>query len=207
MGTISDFKSSFNKDLARPSRFDVTIPVPIVLLPYLGDSRNLTFRCESTEIPGKSLATTERKIGSSPVEKMPYMTNYGEITMEFMVDDDMAQRNFFEAWMEVINPTTSYNFKFKSDYVVDIDINQYSVNNEKSYIVTLKDAFPIAINQMDLNWQSDNYHKLSVQFAYTEWMNNTSSAIGKSIVSQGLSGLIENFNTNTPIIGPHVSLD
>jgi hypothetical protein len=44
---------------------------------------------------------------------------------------------------------------------------------------------------MDLEWSSDTYHKITVVMAYTEWYNNTSSAIGKSIISQGLSGLTE----------------
>ena len=70
-------------------------------------------------------------------------------------------------------------------------INQYNVANELSYAVVLREAFPIAINQMDLEWSSDGYHKLVVVMTYTEWYNNTSSAIGKNILAQGLSGLSE----------------
>lgn len=190
-GSLNQFLSSFKTDLARPNRFDVNIPAPIVLFPYVGDTRRLVFRCESTEIPGKSLSTTDRKIGSSPIEKMPYLTNYNDITMDFIVDDNMSQRLFFEAWFQAINPTTNYNFRYKSDYAVDIDINQYNVTGNKSYIVTLREAFPIGINQMDLNWSSDGYHKISVQFAFTEWVNLSSAGIGKSLVSQGASGLVE----------------
>ena len=197
-GSISDFRSSFQSELARPSRFDVNIPIPIVLAPYLSIGKRLTFRCENAEIPGKSLSTAERKFGSAPVEKMPYHTNYTETNMTFMVSDDMQERIFFEAWMEAINPTTNYNFRYKSDYAVDIDVNHYDVTNEKNYIVTYREAFPIAINQMDLDWSSDGYHKLAVTFAFTEWYNNTSSAIGKSIISQGLSGLSETLMSKIP---------
>ena len=192
-GSITDFKTSFQTDLARPNRFDVNIPVPIVLLAYRDTARALNFRCENAELPGKSLSTTERKIGSSPVEKMPYHTNYTETTMTFMVSDDMRERIFFEGWFEAINSTTNYNFKYKSDYAVDISINQYNLANELSYNVVLREAYPIAMNQMDLDWSADGYHKLAVTFAFTEWYNNTSSAIGKNIISQALSGLSEDF--------------
>ena len=192
-GSIAQFKSNFKTDLARPNRFDVDIPVPLVLAPYLSTSRNLKFRCENAEIPGKTLATTQRKIGSAPVEKQPYQTNYTETELTFMVSDDMRERIFFEGWFEAINSTTNYNFKYKSDYAVDISINQYNLANELSYNVVLREAYPIAMNQMDLDWSADGYHKLAVTFAFTEWYNNTSSAIGKNIISQALSGLSEDF--------------
>jgi hypothetical protein len=28
------------------------------------------------------------------------------------------------------------------------------------------------VNQLDLDWSSDGYHKLSVTFAYTRWEQN-----------------------------------
>ena len=62
-GSINDFKSSFSKDLARPSRFDVNIPIPLTLLPYIRSSRNLNYRCENAQLPGRTFATTEQKIG------------------------------------------------------------------------------------------------------------------------------------------------
>jgi hypothetical protein len=36
----------------------------------------------------------------------------------------------------------------------------------------LKDAFPINVNQLDLNWSNENFHKLNVTFAYTYWTND-----------------------------------
>ena len=46
-GSINDFKTSFKKDLARPNRFDVSIRVPLTLIQYRNQSRDLVFRCES----------------------------------------------------------------------------------------------------------------------------------------------------------------
>jgi len=68
-GSINDFKSSFKTDVAKVARFDVTIPVPIILAPYISDGRNLTYRCESAALPGRVFETAEKKMGSAPVEK------------------------------------------------------------------------------------------------------------------------------------------
>ena len=78
-GSISEFKSSFVTDLARPSRFNVQIPIPLTLIPFRNTARQLTFRCETTQLPSRTFATAEQKFGSNPVEKYPYQSEYNEI--------------------------------------------------------------------------------------------------------------------------------
>ena len=171
-GSIADFKASFSKELARPSKFDVNIPVPLGMVPYRGTSRMLTMRCENAELPGRTIATTSMKIYGVE-EKFPYMSSYNDLSLTFIVSDDMKEKLFFDAWLNWINPNTSYNLKYKQDYSVALRINQYDVQNKVSYSVDLVDAYPIAVNGMDLNWSADGYHKLTVTFAYTSWRDNS----------------------------------
>jgi hypothetical protein len=171
-GSIADFKASFNTDLARPNKFDVFVPIPLGLIPYHNIGRNLSFRCESAELPGRSISTTSMKIYGVE-EKFPYQTAYNDISLTFIVGDDMKEKVFFDAWLNWINPTINYNLKYKADYAVSLTVNQYDVKNELSYSVTMLDAFPIAVNQLDLDWSSDGHHKLTVTFAYTSWRNNS----------------------------------
>jgi len=170
-GNINDFKSSFVKDLAKSNKFDVIIPVPVPLVLHVSKARALTFRCEEAQLPGRTLSTAELKIGSSPNEKYPYGTTFNDIDLTFIVDDTMDQKTFFDAWMNYINPNYSWNLRYKEDYATVITINQYDAQNRKSYSVNLYEAFPISMNQMDLSWGSEGYHKLVVTFAYTSWSN------------------------------------
>lgn len=187
-GSINDFKSSFNKDLARPSRFDVNIPVPLTMIPYVSSAKSLNYRCESAQLPGRTFATTEQKT-YGPVEKTPYLNTYTDIDLTFIVDDDMQQKVFFDAWMSYINPMYNYNMRYKGDYSTVITINQYDVNNQLSYSVNLYDAYPISMNQMDLDWSSDGNHKLIVTFAYTYWKNNSLQAAGMELVDAGIAAI------------------
>jgi hypothetical protein len=180
-GSIADFKASFNTDLARPSRFDVNIPIPIGLLPYREIGRTLSMRCENAELPGRSISTTSMKIYGVE-EKFPYQTTYSDISLTFIVGDDMAEKKFFDAWLNWINPTINYNLKYKADYAVPLTVNQYDVKNELSYSITMLDTFPIAVNQLDLDWSSDGHHKLTVTFAYTSWRNNSLEALGMELL-------------------------
>ena len=77
-------------------------------------------------------------------------------------------------WFDYINPSQTWNFRYKRNYATQILINQYDSNVRLSHQIQLVDAFPISISQMDLNWNDDNYHKLSVTFAYTYWERTSS---------------------------------
>ena len=193
-GSISQFKSLFTTDLARPNRYDVQIPIPLVLSPfYLDTARNLQFRCEATEMPGRTLVTTDRKIGSAPVQKIPYQTTYNDLTMTLIVGSDMMEKLFFDQWMDFINPSSNYNFIYKSNYTVNIAINQYDSTGNLTYKAVLIDAYPMIVNQLDLDWTNDGYHKLSVVFAYTNWQEGTIQAIADNLGTQALSGLLASF--------------
>jgi hypothetical protein len=174
-GNISEFKSSFVKDPARASRFEVLFSVPTGVSAGMQDLR---YRCEIAQLPGRNFSTMEQKT-YGPIEKFPYWTNYNDVDMTFIVDDTMLIKNSFDQWMDAINPSVSvdgegynnrnFNFNYKSDYAVDIEIYQYDLYGNVSYQVTLIDAFPINMNQLDLDWSSDSIHKLTVTFAYTYW--------------------------------------
>jgi len=186
-GSISDFTSSFKTDLARPSRFDVNIPVPIVLIPFRDTSRQLNLRCEMAQLPSRTFATTEQKYGSNPIEKYPYQPQYNDLELTFIVSDDMSEKIFFDSWLELINPSYTFNFKYKGDYAVNMQVNQYDVTNNLSYSINLIDAYPVSVNQLDLDWSSTEHHKLTVVFAYTYWQNNSIQAIGSSLLQSVLS--------------------
>jgi len=212
-GSITEFKSSFGNDLARPSRFDVTIPIPIVLLPFRNTARQLSLRCETAQLPSSTLSTTEQRIGSNPVERYPYQSTYNDLELTFIVSDDMSEKVFFDSWLELINPSYNFNFKYKSDYSVTMQVNQYDVTNNKSYAINLIEAYPIAVNQLDLDWSSTEHHKLTVVFAYTYWQNNSLQSIGSSLLQTALSqitaGISELGLQNDPLTlkVPEIKLD
>jgi hypothetical protein len=197
-GSIAEFKSSFSKELARPSKFDVNIPVPLGLIPYRGTSRMLTMRCENAELPGRTIATTSMKIYGVE-EKFPYMSSYNDMSLTFIVSDNMKEKKFFDAWLNWINPNSNYNMKYKQDYSVALRINQYDVKNKVSYSVDLVDAFPIAVNGMDLSWSADGYHKVTVTFAYTSWRDNSFQTLAMDFLENAIA---DSLFVPRPLAGP-----
>lgn len=193
--SVTNFITSFKKDLARPNRFDVFIPIPVALIPYYSEgARQLSLRCEQSELPSRAIMTTDRKIGSVPVQKFPYLSMYNDMALTFIVGGDMKEKLFFDAWLNIINPTSNFNFNYKKDYSTEIVVRQYDMSDNITYDIMLIDAFPIAVNQLDLDWSNDGVHKLTVVFAYTYWTNIILEDIGKNIAAQGISGLLNGIN-------------
>lgn len=165
---IDEFRSSFKGDLAKPSKFTVTVNLPTGVGGPM-NAKTLSLRCESATLPGRTLATLDHRI-YGPTEKYPYQTSYEDIVMTFICEDGLLEKAAFNSWMDLINPLESWDFEYKKNYAVDINIKQFDVSNNLTHEVTLYEAYPIAVNQLDLDWSSDApYHKLSVVFAYTYW--------------------------------------
>lgn len=169
-GSISQFKSMMAGEFARPSRFDVSLTVPSIV--DSGASRNLTYRCENAQLPSRTFATAEQKV-YGPIEKYPYLTTYNDLELTFIVSDNMLEKYMFDSWLEKINPSSTNNFAYKYDYSTIITVNQYNSQNEVTYSADFIEAYPISVNQLDLDWSTDGYHKLTVTFAYTRWFNRT----------------------------------
>ena len=132
-------------------------------------SRYLALQCETAELPGKTLLTQDAKI-YGPTFKVPYQTQYGDITLGFLCTNDFYERKLFDQWIEAIMPSSTNNLRYARDdetrYLTNIKIIQYDDFIKQIYAVELIDAFPIAVASQDLSWSDDGFHRLSIQFAY-----------------------------------------
>lgn len=200
-------------DVGRTAYFIVAIPTKNTIS---GGSTGVNFSeqseaayfCHSAEMPGESTATVNQKI-YGVTEKYAVMTGYNDITLSFFTlgSGEETIRKQFLTWLAEITgrseilmyagksiKETTYNVQYKSTYVRDIKITHYAITGEPLTEVTLKDAFPIAINQVPLNWAAQNQvQSLNVTFAYTEYTYKFLNVQGTGKYSSG--GLAELFAT------------
>lgn len=135
-------------------------------------TRYLALQCETTDLPGKTLATQDVKI-YGPTFKVPYQSQFNDASFTFLCTNDFFERKLFDRWIEAIMPTDTNNMRYakgeQSRYLCNIKIVQYDEFIRKIFIVELIDAFPIGIAPQNLSWQEDNFHRLTVQFAYQKY--------------------------------------
>jgi len=194
---------------AKPSRFEVIIPIPGYINSFVGNSileqlinlpnnivssvtdifsapqdpatrttnaslsRYLALQCETAELPGRTIDTHEVKI-YGPGFRVPNDSKYaGDINLGFICTNDFYERKLFDRWLEAIHPSDTNNLRFPKGettrYMCNITIIQYDDFIKKIYSVQLIDAFPIDIASQPLSWSEDNFHRLSVRFAYQRY--------------------------------------
>lgn len=192
---INKFISSLGKDVSRPARFEVEIPIPLKLIRYHKMMDRLTLRCESGEFPSVHLNTVERKIYGT-TEKMPYLRMYSEITFNFIMSGDMSEKAFFDAWIETIIPRSSQNMLFKDEYASTITVKQFGVDGKVTYKNDLTKAFPVSIGSLSLDWSNEtSYHRLPVTFSFFEvepsGFDETVEEVIDSAVASGVNFLTD----------------
>jgi len=158
--------------LAKTCRYMVRINAPEVVQPRLDD---LSYLCESTEFPGRAFQNVDLRY-YGPNFKLPFLTAYDDINMTFLCRTEGMERMFFDNWMEVINPSNSYDFSYRDSYRATITMYQlgewpeYEGDNAPMahYAFTLHDAFPILINPQPVTWADDSFLRLTVTFTYSK---------------------------------------
>lgn len=134
-------------------------------------TRYLALQCETAELPGRTLQTQESKV-YGPTFKVPYRSQYNDITLTFLSTNDFWERKLFDRWIEAIHPSDTNNFRYpkgSETYMSQIKIIQYDDFIKQIYAIELIDAFPIGVAAQPLSWSEDGFHRVSVQFAYQRY--------------------------------------
>ena len=172
--SVNEFRNHFAKhrDYAKTSKFDVRIYKPLGLA---AETIDLRFQCETTELPGFNVNTVDGRYYGVP-QSVASVGTFNDISLTFICAADLWEKKLFDQWINLIVPLNNYLLEYKTQYATKIEINQYyedALNSngtpEKSYIVSLYNAFPISISPLQLNWSDDGIHRMTVTFKYDYW--------------------------------------
>lgn len=164
--------------LAKSARFAVRImPARFHLVRgYNEFLRDFTYLCETAEMPGRGFMSLDVRY-YGPNQKLPFQSQYEDITMTFLCRSESYERQFFDDWMEIINPSNTFDFNYRSDYETTIEIIQLAefaasenANYPKeTYRITLYNAYPTLVNPQPMTWADDQVQRLAVTFTYHKW--------------------------------------
>ena len=210
---VDRFKSVVNKrgGLAPANRFAVYMPLPLIsfdpqkliakafgkgnsaaggLKSFFNDPRDISMLCDSVTLPGRQISTNEVYNNMLGV-KMPYNYINDEVSMTFHVTNDHFMKEFFDNWVDRIFDRGTMTMSYKSDYAVDILIEQLDQKDIPVYACSLKNAFPVSVTSYEISNASDNtFQKVTVNFAYEDWSKEgfLQSAITKGKILVGSVG-------------------
>ena len=199
--SLNEMRAVIGRDgsLAKAARFAVRF------LPEGTDNRligagaimnELTYMCESAELPSRGFVNADIRY-YGPNFKVPFQTNYDDITMVFLCRSKFSEREFFDAWQAIINPISSFDFTYMDEYTCKIELFQlaefaeYDDNTEglspgegggtnaptpvtapkAIYKYTLHEAWPLMISPQPVVWSDDNFQRVAVTFTFKKWSN------------------------------------
>lgn len=186
ISSVNRFRSNiYGTSVSRNNRFYIEIDRPRAFFDSMNEGiAKVPFLAESASIPGVQLMTSEiRRHGIGQVEKKPYNAVFVDTTMTFMVDGAGIIHKFFYKWMSSIvkfdqfayefstsDKLDPYEINYKEDYATRVRIYTVDEFNRKIIAITLHDAYPIFMGDMNVAWNNQNdFLRLPITFTYTHW--------------------------------------
>jgi len=189
---IEGFMASIDQmGLMKTNLHSVFFAPPPILRGF--DTREVVMFCETARLPGMGFATIDghQRYGYGQTEKIPFLPIFNDTPLGFIVDAQGIITSFFDYWMNSIvnfdvryglNSTGStgaspYEVAYKRDYVTDITIFSHNEAMQQIVQYTLRDAFPIAKGDIDMDWGNQNtLAKLNMVFSYKDYFTNSFSS-------------------------------
>jgi hypothetical protein len=166
--SISEFKAGVGQ-LLKPNLFEANISGPS----GIGTISNFKFRCEKAEFPGKTLATVDDPGGGGPTLKLPYDVTYNDITLSIICSADLAERKYFENWIDLIVGKANNNKAGLVNYYnvyakgKTLTVKQLDEAGTTKGTWTMQHVYPIAITPMNAVWDELNtYQRFEVTLTY-----------------------------------------
>lgn len=186
--TMLDFNSVINS-LGAPAkncRFAIQI-LPAGLSPeghfltvkgYTPLLRELVYLCEAVEFPGRGFEFIESRY-YGPSQFLPYNSKYNnEFSVSIITRQQGLERQLFDDWLEIINPTNLFDFNYPDTYYCTIRIFQLTEEAESTvpprkgkatYLWELQQAWPFQVNPQPVTWADNDVLRLNITFTYRYW--------------------------------------
>jgi len=193
MASINEFISQVKAEgLARDNRYLVTITPPQSMVGGAPDTK-LRLLCQGVSMPGLNFV-------SNPVltygeqREVIYNRQYDPITMEWILDNRMDIKRFWDQWQQLIINPVSRMITYYQDYVGTIEIDQLDASDQEKpkYAVRLYEAYPKTVAPISYSAGSKEITKLSVTIEYKYWIPLVVDS------GDGQEATIPDFNMGSP---------
>ena len=234
-GVLNDILSTFHSDdgYAVPNRFECLIlPPPAIFradtrtkwtwpatgypegfmgtttAPFRssGKSREVSMRCESVSMPGRTLATSEDTNIYGPVREIVDGVVYaGDVEMLFQASSDLKERVFFEDWQRRAFSEETWDVRYHAEYESEVQIYLLDKQDQRRYGIRLHEAYPKTIGPVALNQApATEIIKIPVSFSFRWWetldVTRQAPSLKEKIFSTVINTVERNISRNIPSV-------
>lgn len=208
--TLEDMMAEVaTRGMAKPNRYEVLITAPPCVQNYRVDETlslqktggryrtqntissrigaRLSVFCESASLPPTRIITSRQQIFGPP-SFHPIGADYGgdNISLTFALDKWYTVKEFFDLWVDGIVDRFNGTVSYQSDYLSQsLTVSQLDEEDRRHYSAVFEDAFPIAVNPIQLgNDMGNQVTKMSVTFCYRRWRSLTQTVAQKPLTDR-----------------------
>ena len=164
------------RKVARQNKFRVEVWGPTGAFAYKKGSGGdpidplLSLMCESITFPGTNVRSVPDTLRYGPAREQGQGMTYGPFTATFICSPDLREKVFFETWQQRVINHKTWEVNFYDEYRGELKIFQLDDQNNDTYSITVREAYPKTISPQDLSWSSnDSYQTVQVEFTYRFW--------------------------------------
>lgn len=175
-----------NVGMARTNRYSVIMAPPQnEWMAEYRDLEEILLFCDQIQLPGVNLATVQNR-SFGEFREVPYEKLFGDISMNFYVDQALVVKQFFDAWMSSIQNPYTRTFAYYKSYTTQMNIQVEDLNDNTRYTVTAYECYPKTISPIQMDYASKDVMKLQVTMQYKYWTaygENANAQLGDSTSS------------------------
>lgn len=213
---IKDFTSDIRtRGVVRTNSFLAYILPPKGLRSVYKDTKDFIIRCDSASIPSASFLNYELyRYGFGIQESAPYSVQFEPINLSFIMDSQAEIYTFFYRWMNtIVNYNTKkginvpiqspnhkpYEVGYKDDYATTVRVAVFNEKDKNIIEITLTDAFPMSISEIQMNWAAENeIVRINVPMYYRDFTIKTPAPEQLSEINNVLPSTVAATNVNRP---------
>ena len=164
------------RKVARQNKFRVEIWGPTGSQNYVRPmgtpvDPQLSLMCESITFPGTNVRSVPDTLRYGPAREQGQGMTYGPFTATFICSPDFREKVFFESWQQAIVNHKTWEAQYYDNYRGELKIFQLDDQNNDTYSITVREAYPKTISPQDVSWSSnDSYQTVAVEFTYRYWL-------------------------------------
>lgn len=161
----------------------------------LGDGtvRKASLRCQSIDMPGRTIDTAPDTNIYGPVREIAQGYTYAELTAVFQLSSDLKERRVFETWQRLAFDPQSWSMGYYDDYTGSIQIYQLDEQNNRRYGIELIECFPKTVGALGYAAPVGGaLQTVTINFSFRYWKNLTDEASLPRSLTDRIANIIGN---------------
>jgi len=154
-------------DPAQLWNFDLFLPI----IPGASDTRHLTYRCQSMDLPGTALEPLEVSLHGHTIQYAGRRIFTHTMNVVFLETFNWATRQLFTNWIEIARSWRNNSGSYLSTYAVSGLTVVYDDIPQPMQTTQINYMWPESIAEVQLDGSQSGAVNQSISFRYTDWQH------------------------------------